>query len=143
MTQILRIWLMCFQFITVLTTEEKWNAERDRVTKIVDAQVEQIAKAIDSESAGFNKSSSGYIAISGQITQGMMLHPQVNPSEVRAVIESQFGADAVNGDKSDNDTIRSIRQSLSSMFISKADGSENSLWTTAWREWDLRVRGTS
>ena len=101
--------------------KEKWNAERDRVTKIVDAQVEQIAKAIDSESAGFNKSSSGYIAISGLITQGMMLHPQVNPSEVRAVIESQFGADAVNGDKSDNDTIRSIRQSLSSMFISKAD----------------------
>ena len=101
--------------------KEKWNAERDRITKIVDAQVEQIAKAIDSESAGFNKSSSGYIAISGLITQGMMLHPQVDPSQVRAVIEQQFGADAVNGDKSDNDTIRSIRQSLSNMFISKAD----------------------
>ena len=61
--------------------KEKWNAERDRVTKIVDAQVEQIAKAIDSESAGFDKSSSGYIAISGIITQGMMLHPQVNPTQ--------------------------------------------------------------
>ena len=101
--------------------KEKWTAERDRITKIVDAQVDQIAKAIDSESAGFNKSSSGYIAISGLITQGMMLHPNVDPSQVRAVIEQQFGADAVNGDKSDNDTIRSIRQSLSNMFISKAD----------------------
>ena len=98
-----------------------YDKERDRVTKIVDAQVDTIAQAINAESAGFDKKSSGYIAISGLITQGMMLNPSVNPSEVRAVIENEFGVDAVSGDKSDSDTIRRIRESLSGMFISKAD----------------------
>ena len=101
--------------------KSNYEKERDRVTKIVDSQVETIAQAINAESAGFDKNSSGYIAISGLITQGMMLNPSVNPSQVRAVIENEFGKDAVSSDKSDSDTIRRIRESLSGMFISKAD----------------------
>ena len=53
------------------------------------------------------------------INQGMMLMPNVDPTQVRAIIENQFGADAVNGDKSDVETIKQIRQALSNLFISK------------------------
>ena len=99
--------------------KENFNKERDRVQGLVDKQVEAIAKNINAEASGFDKKSSGFIAISGMINQGMMLLPNVDPTEVRAIIENQFGANAVNGDKSDVETIKKIRQALSNLFISK------------------------
>ena len=53
------------------------------------------------------------------INQGLMLLPNIDPTQVRAIIENQFGAEAVNSDKSDVETIKQIRQALSSLFISK------------------------
>tara|TARA_Y100001958_G_C21243293_1_gene572020 strand:- start:1704 stop:4040 length:2337 start_codon:yes stop_codon:yes gene_type:complete len=99
--------------------KKNFQEEVARVEKRVDDQVESIAKNINAEASGFDKKSSGFIAISGMINQGLMLLPNVDPTEVRAIIENQFGADAVNSDKSDVETIKQIRQALSNLFISK------------------------
>ena len=73
------------------------------------------------------------------INQGLMLLPNVDPTQVRAIIENQFGAEAVNSDKSD------VEQSSKSgkhfqAYLSSKQNFRAQLWNKAW--WMLVIHQT-